>query len=188
MYIKIPQNYIDQLVDALAILAATSFVSPQEFFRDLVNRANLPQQWVNGLAGVWTGNPNYDARKLINWALARNGNPNDKRFTTLGSILNPLLQEVGFNDRKLIVSLIIIYQLCTDKKELEKLRISYQVPTLAINTTTTTPDFGPNINWSEPDETELESWFRPEPDFLDVGFLIQAIQHATSVCRIEISN
>ena len=184
----IPQTDIDKLVNVLTNQAANSFTNPQEFFRDLLNRANLPQQWVNGLAGGWTGNPNIDARKLINWALAKNGNPNDKRFTTLGSILNPLLIDVGFNDAILIVSLIIIYQLCTDKKELEKLKISYQVPISAINTTTSISDFGPNINWSEPDKTELESWFKPEPDFLDVGFLIQAIQQATSVCRIEITD
>ncbi|MEM7714433.1 MAG: trypsin-like peptidase domain-containing protein [Cyanobacteria bacterium P01_A01_bin.68] len=184
----IPQSDIDKLVNVLAPLAATSNTSPQEFFKDLLNRANLPQKWVNGLAGGWTGNPNNDARKLINWALAKNGNPQDKRLTTLGSILQPLLIEVGFNDAILIVSLIIIYQLCTDKKLLETLRIKYQVPISATNITPTISDFGPEINWQEPDKTELESLFKPEPDFLDVGFLMQAIQHATSVCRIEISN
>ncbi|MEO1431284.1 MAG: trypsin-like peptidase domain-containing protein [Cyanobacteria bacterium J06632_19] len=184
----ISKTDIDKLVNVITNQAANAFISPQEFFKDLINRANLPQKWVFGLAGVWTGDPNVDARKLINWALANNGNPNDKRFTTLGSILQALLIDVGFNDAILIVSLIIIYQLCTDKKELEKLRITYQVPISAIDTTTTTSDFGPNINWQPPDDTELESWFKPEPDFLDVGFLIQAIEHATSVCRIEMPN
>lgn len=184
----IPQSDIDQLVNVIVSQAANAFTTPQEFFNDLVNRANLPQKWVFGLAGIWKGDPNIDARKLINWALAKNGNPNDKRFTTLGSILQPLLIDVGFNDAILIVSLIIIHQLCTDKKLLEKLQIKYQVPISATNITPTKSDFGPNINWQEPDQTELESWFKPEPDFLDVGFLMQAIQHATSVCRIEIPN
>ena len=184
----IPKSDIDKLVNVLTNQAANAFVSPQEFFRDLINRANLPQRWTNSLAGGWTGDPNIDARKLINWALSNNGNPQDRRFTTLGSILQPLLIDVGFNDAILIVSLIIIYQLCTDKKELEKLRIKYQVPISAIHTTTTTSEFGPNINWQQPDDTELESWFKRELDFIDVGFLIQAIQQATSVCRIEIPN
>ncbi|MCJ8280161.1 MAG: serine protease [Rivularia sp. ALOHA_DT_140] len=188
MSINIQQKDINQLVDVLARLAASSPTGPQRFFRDLVNRANLPQDWVFDLAGVWTGNANIDALELVNWALARDVNPKDKRFTTLGSILQVFLTKLGFNDAILIVSLIIIYQLCTDKKELEKLIISYQVPISAINSTTTTSEFGPNINWSDPDETELESWFKPEPNFLDVGFLMQAIQHATSVCRVEISN
>lgn len=188
MSIAIKQADIDKLVDVLAGLAATSFTSPQDFFRDLVNRANLRQQLVFSLAGVWTGNPNNDARRLINWALVRDINPNDKRFTTLGSILQPLLSEAGFDDAKLIVSIIIIYKLYRDRKLLENLQITYQVPTSATNSTPTISDFGPEINWQELDETELQSWFKPEPDFLDVGFLMQAIQHATSVCRIEIPN
>lgn len=188
MSIAIKQADIDKLVDVLAGLAATSFTSPQDFFRDLISRANLRQQLVYSLAGVWTGNPNNDARRLIHWALVRDINPNDKRFTTLGSILQPLLSEAGFDDVKLIVSLIIIYKLYRDKKLLENLQITYQVPTTVTNITPTISDFGPEINWQEPDETELQSWFKPEPDFLDVGFLMQAIQHATSVCRIETPN
>ena len=188
MLIIIKQADIDKLVDVLAGLAATSFTSPQDFFRDLISRANLRQQLVYSLAGVWTGNPIHDARRLINWALVRDINPNDKRFTTLGSILQPLLSEAGFDDAKLIVSLIIIYKLYRDRKLLENLQITYQVPISASYITSTISDFGPEIDWQEPDETELQSLFKPEPNFLDVGFLMQAIQHATSVCRIEIPN
>ncbi len=188
MSITIKQADIDKLVDVLAGLAATSFTSPQDFFRDLVSRANLRQQLVFSLAGVWTGNPIYDARRLINWALVRDINPNDKRFTTLGSILQPLLSEAGFDDAKVIVSLIVIYKLYRDRKLLENLQINYQVPTSVVDITSTISDFGPEIDWQEPDETELQSLFKTEPNFLDVGFLMQAIQHATSVCRIEIPN
>lgn len=188
MSITIKQADIDKLVDVLAGLAATSFTSPQDFFRDLVSRANLRQQLVYSLAGVWTGNPIHDARRLINWALVRDINPNDKRFTTLGSILQPLLSEAGFDDAKVIVSLIFIYKLYRDRKLLENLQITYQVPTSVVDITSTISDFGPEIDWQEPDETELQSLFKTEPNFLDVGFLMQAIQHATSVCRIEIPN
>ena len=182
------QRGINKLVDVLARLAAASPIGPQKFFRELINKANLPQDWVSDMAGVWTGNANYDAQQLVNWAIAKDINPKDKRFTTIGSILNVFLTKVGFNDAKFIVSLIIIYQLYTDKKLLEKLQITYQVPISTNNLTPTISDFGPEINWQEPDETELQSWFKPEPDFLDVGFLMQAIQHATSVCRIETPN
>ncbi len=188
MSITIKQADIDKLVDVLAGLAATSFTSPQDFFRDLVSRANLRQQLVYSLVGVWTGNPIHDARRLINWALVRDINPNDKRFTTLGSILQPLLSEAGFDDAKVIVSLIFIYKLYRDRKLLENLQITYQVPTSVVDITSTISDFGPEIDWQEPDETELQSLFKTEPNFLDVGFLMQAIQHATSVCRIEIPN
>jgi endonuclease G len=46
------------------------------------------------------------------------------------------------------------------------------------------PDFGPDINWrGETDEIQLQSWLKPEPNLLDVGFLKGA---SASVCRIEI--
>lgn len=188
MSITMKQADFDKLVELMASLAAALPTDPQKFFKKLINQANLPQRWVRDIAGVWTGDANYDAQQLINWALAKDVNPNDKRFTTLGSILQPLLQEAGFNDAKFIVSLIIIYQLYTDKELLEQLRVTYQVPISTDNITPTISDFGPEINWQEPDQTELQGLFRPEPDFLDVGFLMQAIQHATSVCRIEIPN
>ena len=188
MSITIPQSDVNKLVDLIVPLADNFHPSSQAFFKYLIGQANLPPKWVSSIYNVWTGNTNYDTQRLIQWALSKDVNPNDKSFTTLGSILKALLKEVGFNDAKLIVSLIIIYQLYTDKKLLENLRITYQVPISANNITPTISDFGPEIDWEEPDDTELQSWFKSEPDFLDVGFLIQAIQHATSVCRIEIPN
>ena len=188
MSITIPQSDINKLVDVIAPLADNFHPNSQAFFRYLISQANLPPKWVYSISNVWTGNTNYDTQRLIQWALSKDVNPNDQSFTTLGSILNPLLKEIGFNDAKVIVSLIIIYQLYKDKKLLEKLRITYQVPISTNSITPTISDFGPEINWEELDQTELQGLFRPEPDFLDVGFLMQAIQHATSVCRIEIPN
>lgn len=46
---------------------------------------------------------------------------------------------------------------------------------------------GPPINWYGPTEDlELQAWFKPDPDYWDVGFLKRALQQAASVCRIEI--
>ncbi len=51
----------------------------------------------------------------------------------------------------------------------------------------TIADIGPAIDWKGPtNELELQSWFKPEPDFWDVGFLKRAIEQTSSVCRIEI--
>lgn len=56
-----------------------------------------------------------------------------------------------------------------------------------INPTSAVTDFGPDIDWKgETDEIQLQSWFKPEPDYWDVGFLKQAIEQSASVCRIEI--
>ncbi len=51
----------------------------------------------------------------------------------------------------------------------------------------TTKDFGPEINWLGPTENiQLQSFFQPQPNWYDVGFLKQAIEQTKSVCRIEI--
>ena len=46
---------------------------------------------------------------------------------------------------------------------------------------------GPEIAWKGfTEEVELQSFFRPQPDWYDVGFLKRAIAQSASVCRIEI--
>jgi V8-like Glu-specific endopeptidase len=56
-----------------------------------------------------------------------------------------------------------------------------------VDSATKKLDFGPDINWhGETDETQLQSWLKPEPDYWDVGFLKGAIAQSSSVCRIEI--
>lgn len=48
-------------------------------------------------------------------------------------------------------------------------------------------DFGPDIQWrGETDEIQLQSWFKPELDYWDVGFLKQMLAQSAAVCRIEI--
>jgi V8-like Glu-specific endopeptidase len=50
-------------------------------------------------------------------------------------------------------------------------------------------DFGPDIQWrGEEDEVQLESWLKPKPDYLDVGFLQRTLAQSSAVCRIEIPN
>ena len=46
---------------------------------------------------------------------------------------------------------------------------------------------GPDINWlGSIEEVQLQSFWQPQPDWYDVGFLKRAIEQAASVCRIEI--
>ena len=187
MSITMEKTDFNKLVELIAKLAFGHPIDPRIFLKRIINQANFPHTWNWEVAGAWTGDAKYDAQKIVIWALSKDVNPNDKRFTTLGSILKVLLDEAGFDDAKLIVSIIIIYNLYRDKKLLEKLQVKYQVPSPA-NTTTTKSEFGPEINWEQPDKTELDGWLEKESYFFDVGFLIQAIQNATSVCRIELSD
>jgi V8-like Glu-specific endopeptidase len=48
-------------------------------------------------------------------------------------------------------------------------------------------DFGPNIDWQgKTDEVELQSFFKKQPDWYDVGFLQRMIEQAKSVCRVDL--
>jgi len=49
-------------------------------------------------------------------------------------------------------------------------------------------EFGPNIDWRGPAiaAPELQGFFQPALDFLDVGFLQRALEQTSSVCRVEI--
>ena len=51
----------------------------------------------------------------------------------------------------------------------------------------TARDFGPNINWQGlTEEIELQSFFKKQPDWYDVGFLQRIIEQAKSVCRVDL--
>jgi len=184
----IPLPAIHKLTEILAMQAASSFGDPKDFFRDLVDGADLPSQWKLEAAGVWRGNAKRDARALINWGISKGVNPARPQFTTLGSLLEVLLPDVGLDEQKIIASLIVIYQLYLDERLRESLTIRYQIPmVLSFKAEQTTT--GLDIAWRGPiprDELQFQNWLKPEPPMLDVGFLMRAIQHTASVCRIEL--
>lgn len=180
---------INRLVEIFSNQAFVSPIGPQGFFRDLVVRADLPQHWVQSLPAIFTGNARSDSRRLIDWALMKGVNPSDGSFTTLGSILQVLLTEVGLDIGSTIVALIVRYKLYLDKSLLESLVIRYQVPTVLNSSVSGIVNFGPEIDWKGPtEEVQLQSWLQSEPDFFDVGFLKRAIQQAAAVCRVETLN
>jgi endonuclease G, mitochondrial len=183
---------INLLITLLSSNASTSLIGSRKYFRDLVNQSNLPSKWVSSLSDVWTGDANYDAVTLIRWAIARRINPNDQRFTTLGSILNSLIQLVGFDDASFIAALIIVYNLYLEPTLIRILQSRYQIPLLSLHSNFTSPetsDTASKISWHDPLEgEELQSWFQSEPEFLDVGFLANAIQQSVSVCKVEVQN
>lgn len=187
MSITIKHSDIDGLVDILAKQAGRHFDGPRMFLLDLVDRAHLPERWTLKLAGVWKGDPYIDALRLVRWGIAKGINPEDRRFTTLGAILRALLPDLGAAEASTVVAIIFVYDLYRDKNLLDNLRMGYQVPQAASMINEEIYDIGPEIDWQGPtDQVQLQSWLRPEPDFQDVGFLMRAIERATSVCRIEI--
>ena len=79
------------------------------------------------------------------------------------------------------------YETNPDNPELKEFYQSVVSKRFIVDTTPTIRDFGPDIDWKgETNEIQLQSWLKPEPDYLDVGFLKRAIEQSASVCRIEI--
>ncbi len=180
----------EELIKILASQATVAPIGPQAFFRNLVLQANLPQNFVMEVIGVWTGNPDVDARNLVYWAVNKGINPQDSRFTVLGSILKPLLQNVGLDIASLIIALIIKYHLYRDADLLKKLPVYFEGSNLEILTKTFTEPVGPDFNWRGPtEEKALQAfWQQRQVTQLDVGNIQRGIQQVVSTCRIEIPN
>lgn len=170
----------EALIKILAKQATFAPVGPQAFFRNLVLQANLPESFVMQVIGIWTGNPDIDARSLVQWANNQGTNPQDPRFTVLGSLVQPLLPNLGLETVGTIVSLILHYRLYRDGAVLKELPIQYDLESL------TTP-IGPQFAWyGSKDEKELQAlWRSHRVTTLDVAFLQRGIEQASGVCRIE---
>ena len=98
--------------------------------------------------------------KLINWAKARG--------------------------KKLDLLIMGAYEKNPDNLELKEFYETIFKKRFITSPKTIAQDFGPDIDWQETDEIQLQSWFQAEPDWYDVGFLKRAIAQTASVCRVEI--
>ncbi|MGK7872877.1 MAG: trypsin-like peptidase domain-containing protein [Xenococcaceae cyanobacterium] len=178
----------EELVRILAAKATVAPIGPQAFFRNLVLRANLPQHFTMEIIGAWTGNPDADARTLVKWADNMGGNPQDPRLTVLGSLLQPLIQNVGLDTASLIIALIIRYNLYRDLTLLEELPIKCEIPLSTSPAQTSIVPIGPDFNWQGPtDKQKLQAlWQQRRVTSLDVAFIHRGIQQSASVCRIEV--
>src|SRR5262245_19889810 len=178
---------IERLVDILAnnAISAPADVGVKGYFRNLIIGAELPRAFKQQMA-EWTVDARLNATNLVQYALNKGTNPENRRYTTLGSILQPVLAaESGLEQKAILSALIVTYKLFRDRSLLDSLATRFQIPQ-AAGEPVDHVDYGPDINWRGVDAPELQSWLRPEPDLLDVGFLISAVKHATSVCRIEV--
>ena len=145
------------------------------------------------VAGVYSGDVGYDAANLVAWAVGKGGNPEAPRYTTLGSLIKPLLPKLGTEDARLMAAEVLAYSLYRDEALQRDLMDRYHVPRPAgagVQTAGAPAEFvdpGPDIDWyGSTDPGELQSFLQPEPDFQDVGFLIRTIGSAASVCSIKL--
>lgn len=180
----------EELIEILANAAMFAPIEPSVYFRNLVLQANLPKNFVMEVIGVWKGNPDVDARTLVLWAVNKGINPQDSRFTVLGSILKPLLPNVGLDISSWIIALITKYHLYRDVSLLKELPVYFEQSNLEILGEIHTTPVGPDFKWRGPkEEIELQAfWQQRQVTQLDVGNLQRGIQQVVSTCRLEIPN
>ena len=121
---------INLLVDIMADLAFESGDSHAVVFKDWLQRANIPRNWIQSF-GQGPADTRAAARKLITSFYNRGINKDDPDFNTLGSILQVLLSdEVGLDKASIIAAVMVRYRLIQDDQLLNQLIVNYQVPLL----------------------------------------------------------
>jgi endonuclease G len=185
----IQQKDINHLVGILVEKAVGFEAGPKQYFSKLILKATLPKNLQAERAYTWTGDPELDAIRLVNWAVNQGVNPSDPKYETLGSILAASLADWGLEEQRWIVAFIAVYGLYLDSNQLEELLRTYNVPRIASQVPAEPQKLGPAIDWKGPtEEVELQSWLKPEPEFIDVGYLKKVIERAASVCRVDLEN
>lgn len=102
---EVHKEDIEKIINVLGRLAANSSEA-QNFFHDLIRRANIPEFWEIELLQK----KELSASDLIYWARSKGKNLKDDRYHTLGSILNALLNDTG--DQEEIAFFMVRYELC----------------------------------------------------------------------------
>jgi V8-like Glu-specific endopeptidase len=166
--------------------AAAAPAGSAAYFRELIVRATLPPEFRMQLADFGPGDPRASSVRLIRWAEAKDVNPLDSRYMTLGSILRVVLDDVGLEAASVIVAVIVAYELYRDPSLLAALRTRFQVPVGQADLGAV-DERTPDIEWrGSQDPIELQLFRQPPPELIDVGFLSRGIERSSSVCRIEL--
>ena len=156
------------------------------YLQNLLRQTDWPDNFKNQRIGGLTGVADFDAQELVQFASNQGTNPQNRRYTVLGDLLSVLLPKLGLEDQYQIVALISSHYLYQDEETLLALNRQYQVPFVS-DVDQLAVEFGPDIDWKGPtEEVEYQYGKRQEPDYQDVGFIMRAIQCASSVCRVEI--
>lgn len=168
----------------LARLLATEALTQDNFFARLVRQAALPQEFRFQLQR-WSADPRLAALELIDWAVGKGTNPSEPKRSTLASILLPELGNLGLEGSATIVAVLMTNRLLYDEAEISSLQVRYQIP--VAMPAGEAAAVGPDFAWRGPaEDLELQSWLRPDPPLLEVGYLIEAIAKATSVCLVKV--
>jgi hypothetical protein len=174
------------LVNYWADAAANDPISAKSYFKGLIASADLTPAFKRMVADPFEGNSDTDAGRLFQWAWGRGVNPKDERFTTLGSILLPTLENAGADQALKLAALIAKYKLIVKRRVAEEFARRYQIP-VAAPPPGGEVSVGPEFRWEGPnDEVQLQRLFGDEPADFYVKFMMLVVTAAAAVCRIEI--
>jgi len=139
MSIELKPEDRETIVNLLSEQSAVYVDGPRAYFLKLVSASTLPMPFKISLSGVWGGDPYGNAGNLLDWALAKEINPADPQYTTLGSILKPLLTGeaglgVGVGDQHTLAALIAAYRLYLAESLLKDLVTKYGISALVDGT------------------------------------------------------
>ncbi|MGG6242148.1 hypothetical protein ACQ4N7_26320 [Nodosilinea sp. AN01ver1] len=108
------KHLIEEILSNQAFFQGGSY----SYFTFLLQKAGLPEQWIQESQGLWTRYLNQDAVKLVHWAIRQGRNPKKLKYTTLGCILEVVLDSIGEEDRVKIKRIIDEYQLVPRENQL----------------------------------------------------------------------
>jgi hypothetical protein len=128
---------------------------------------------------------------LLRRALTQNRNSKNTNYTTLGSLLQPLLKpnEIDIDQQRYVAAIIYRDKLFLDPQEMENLATRFSIPREAEHAVNEGSSQGPDFEMHLPEEElVLQSFLKREPpSLLDLGTLQVAMKCASSVCRIVFS-
>lgn len=169
------------------------------FFKSIGDAANLPKEWYSSYRSQISDNARYSAQNIVRWAIGMETNRKDRNFTTLGSLLFPIVKDFGLETAQRLVVIIVSNRLVRKTELLTELMLQYGVPFPSVGTAGDVSDLtislaqdqaesriGPEMDWRGPGDVELQGFFWKQPDYMDAGFLMRATDRALAVCRISI--
>lgn len=169
--------------------AAVESGDPEGYFREMVSAAGFDRESQDHALNLLNGTAEDTAKGLVHWSVGMGTNPNDPTFTTLGSLLRPILPGLGLEFSIAVAAIVASYGLFRHPSHAEELRRAFQIP-LEVSRTAcqSSSDHGPDFVWQGRDSDYELQGFWPEPPLMEVGFLINAIEASRSVCLVEVAD
>jgi hypothetical protein len=117
-----------QLVDIFVsqASAAPQALGVKGYFISLIKTSNLPKKWQTNRIAALSGDPENDARDLINWAVTMGRNTDRPSYSVLAELLEVLMDSVG-SDQVFISKIILTKPLLFDENAKQQFCIKYPV-------------------------------------------------------------